>query len=160
MTIEVLSQEGTTPTLGRFLLFETLSLMDLQHLPPVSPHFALFTAFDASDTLTTDMLTLARSLLDHGLAYACCWGEDCERFHDAIDEERFVPDDEDEELHDVVMTTWHDGEPLEEALGFFGVLALPTPLYARNCRDYVIACSPNYSDIIRSAFTFKAERHS
>lgn len=37
-----------------------------------------------------------------------------------------------------------------EHLFFFGRVALPTPRYAQNCRDYVIATTPHYVDLIRN----------
>jgi len=153
--MEVLTEHGSSPTLGRFLLFETRELCGLRDLPSLSTHFALFTAFDQSDVSTNEMREILRILLRKGLAYACCWGEDCERWHDAIDNERAIFDLKNfgsTESHDVVMTTWHEGEPLTDALFFFGRLALPTSRYAEECIDYVIACSPNYTDVVRDAF--------
>lgn len=150
--LEPLTEIGSTPTLGQFLLLECDSFEELICLPPVSRHFALFTAFDLSQVSSEGMLSVASHLIDRGLAYASCWGEDCERWHDAIDEVRPVDFNDDRPQSgppDILMTTWHDGEPLEEALFFFGRLALPTPYYADDCRDYLIAASSNYIDLIR-----------
>ncbi len=149
-----LTQMGSSPILGQFLLLECDSFEQLICLPPVSRHFALFTAFDLSGVSSEGILLVANHLIDRGLAYASCWGEDCKRWHDAIDAVRPVDLHDDdrplEEQRDVLMTTWHDGEPLDEALFFFGRLALPTPRYAVECRDYVIAATSNYVDLIRT----------
>jgi hypothetical protein len=119
-------------------LFEASSFHDLASLPPLSQHFALFTAFDLSEVTDDEMLSMARLLLRRGLACVSCWGEDCERLHNAFDVERVEIDldnfDDDAEEHpNVVMTTWHDGEPLTDALMFFGRLAIPTLRYSVNC---------------------------
>jgi len=60
-------------------------------------------------------------LVADGCRYALTWGKDCAIWHDAIDwaelkafDFREVPDDR------LVMTTWHDDEPLEEVFWFAG----------------------------------------
>lgn len=64
---------------------------------------------------------VASWLVDSGCLYFIAWGEDCESWHDAVDWavlEDFnfgdIPDDR------LVITTWHDKEPLTEALWFAG----------------------------------------
>ncbi|WP_448658916.1 DUF7684 family protein [Sphingomonas sp. CJ99] len=54
-----------------------------------------------------------------GSLYVIAWGIDCEKWHDSVDWavlEAFsfgeIPDDR------FVMTTWHSGEPMSEALWF------------------------------------------
>ena len=68
----------------------------------------------------------ARWLVDSGCLYAVAWGNECEKWHDAVDWavlETFdfgdIPDDK------FVMTTWHADEPLSEALW-----------YAENCASH------------------------
>lgn len=58
-------------------------------------------------------------LVESGCLYAMTWGEDCEVWHDSVDDARDtvssvenIPDDA------VVMTTWHDDEPLEDVFWF------------------------------------------
>ncbi|MEW6073379.1 MAG: hypothetical protein AB1726_12410 [Planctomycetota bacterium] len=67
-----------------------------------------------------DVSALIEPLLRAGASYFVCWGPDCERVHDIIDEtlsysgnDFGVPDES------CIMTTWHDSEPLREALRFF-----------------------------------------
>lgn len=64
---------------------------------------------------------IAAWLVDNGCLYFMAWGIDCQAWHDSVDWavlEDFdfgdIPDDR------FVMTTWHDKEPLAEALWFAG----------------------------------------
>ena len=66
----------------------------------------------------------ARQALEQGLAYASCWGPDCSRVHDLFDLADVRRDLETFE-HDHVMTSWHDGETLDEALLFAVLHAYP-----------------------------------
>lgn len=63
--------------------------------------------------------TVCRWVVDAGCRFAMTWGKDCELWHDSIDTanlEQFdygdIPED------DFVMTTWHQDEPLDEAIWF------------------------------------------
>ena len=67
---------------------------------------------------------IAEWLLKNGCLYVVAWGVDCEDWHDTVDWtnlEEFdfgdIPDDK------FVMTSWHDGAPLSEALFFAGQCA-------------------------------------
>ncbi|MDT9600231.1 DUF7684 family protein [Sphingosinicella rhizophila] len=64
---------------------------------------------------------IAHWLLKSGCLYLVAWGVECENWHDTVDWtnlEEFdfgdIPDDR------FVMTTWHAGEPLSEAMWFAG----------------------------------------
>jgi hypothetical protein len=118
---------------------------------PTSPYFGLFLAADAREVKALDIGRLAQALVPRGLAYLCAWGPDCERVHDCFDEvlnESVLEPTED----NVVMTTWHDDESLEEALWYFMNSAFATKAYATTCRDWVIAVVGNqgWEDTIRS----------
>jgi hypothetical protein len=66
-------------------------------------------------------------LIRGGSAYLGFWGSRCEEAHDIADvvRDRFpVPGE-----GDVVMTTWHDSEPLTEFLEFLSFIASPTDGY-------------------------------
>ena len=87
-------------------------------LPP--GNFVCLLAWNASGTTTAQVSAVVEPLLRAGACYFVCWGPDCGRVHDIIDEiaakagsESGIPKD------DVIMTTWHDSEPLKEALWFF-----------------------------------------
>lgn len=64
---------------------------------------------------------VASWLVQSGCLYFIAWGVDCEAWHDTVDwtvleafDFRDIPDDR------FIMTTWHDDEPLSEALWFAG----------------------------------------
>ena len=68
---------------------------------------------------------IAGWLVNGGCLYVVAWGVECQEWHDTVDWtvlEAFdfgdVPDDK------FVMTTWHDNEPLSDALWFAGHCAL------------------------------------
>ncbi|TKB92852.1 MAG: hypothetical protein E8D41_08780 [Nitrospira sp.] len=80
-------------------------------------HCVLFLAMDARPMSVGEISNMANWALDQGAVYVCAWGPDCERVHDIIDEV-LVDRDPGETDEDVIMTTWHDDETLEEALWF------------------------------------------
>jgi hypothetical protein len=64
---------------------------------------------------------VASWLVESGCLYFIAWGVDCEAWHDTVDwtvlevfDFADIPDDK------FIMTTWHDKEPLSEALWFAG----------------------------------------
>jgi hypothetical protein len=68
--------------------------------------------------------TVCAWLVESGCLYCCVWGEACEAWHDEVDHANIcafdggtIPDDQ------FVMTTWHDKEPLSDALWFVGTAA-------------------------------------
>lgn len=89
-------------------------------------NFACLLAWDAHDASAEVVSSLVAPLLRAGAAYFVCWGPDCERVHDIIDELTSEPDNEFEIPEDsCIMTTWHDSEPLRDALWFFLVNTSP-----------------------------------
>jgi hypothetical protein len=101
----------------------------LLYLP--SRRFRLFVAADLSSSAAATLAEFAHSALTRGMVYLCAWGPDCERLHDAVDE-ILVVDSLGQRLFvgpgekDTIMTTWHEGETLDEALEFFINWSLPT----------------------------------
>lgn len=97
-----------------------------------SKHFACFLAWDAHEASVEHVSLLIESLLRRGASYFVCWGQDCERVHDIVDEiaahAEHVPPDT------IIMTTWHEGESLEEALWFFLVNSHPDEHYEPSTR--------------------------
>jgi hypothetical protein len=160
--LQPLSDYGRTPTEGRLLLYSCEKFADLERLrsETLSPNFALLTALDVRLVKNEEMARVAAVLIGRGLAYACCWGEDSERWHDAIDIadiERIKAKGED--YRNIVMTTWHSKESLLDALDFFADCALPTEAYAATCLDYVIAVPAEHEPEIRNAFTSTKSWH-
>jgi hypothetical protein len=120
--------------------------------------FRLFVAADASHANVDALSDFALSALQAGMVYFCSWGPDCERFHDIVDEVA-VEDAIGERLYvgkhpsDVIMTTSHDDEPLEEALYFFTNCTCPTAGFETNSNFWVAVCVDN------SEWAATIERH-
>ncbi|HEX7821826.1 MAG TPA: hypothetical protein VF463_14550 [Sphingobium sp.] len=101
--------------------------LDYLHLPPdhpppsvtARPYRAVLIAEQAvSEGWRNDV---ASWLVETGCLYFIAWGVACEAWHDAVDWANLnvfdfgdIPDDR------FIMTTWHDKEPLSEALWFAG----------------------------------------
>jgi hypothetical protein len=83
-----------------------------------SPPFTLLIAADASREDIPAILGFASAAIASGCRYVCTWGEDCELVHDLFDEESL-------ESSHFVMSTWHERDPLYEAVYFALVLAVP-----------------------------------
>ena len=107
-------------------------------LNPHSTHFGLFLVMDAQEIESKRLGKPAATLLKKGLAYLCAWDPDCKRVHDTFDTQDLARKLE-RDTHDVIMTTWHNDESLEEALWFFVHSAFPAADYVRGCNDWVIA---------------------
>jgi len=82
------------------------------HVDLHSPNFGCVLAWNACDTTTEEVAALVEPLIKAGCVYFSCWGPDCERVHDIIDEC-------DPYTESVIMTTWHEKVPIEEALWYF-----------------------------------------
>jgi hypothetical protein len=90
-----------------------------------SAEFIVLVAADARGLPAEEMALAAEGLLGTGARYICCWGPDCERFHDVCDECSY----ELGPLDAVVMTTSHAQESWEEALWFATHSAVPDDAY-------------------------------
>jgi hypothetical protein len=98
-------------------------------------NFVCLLAWDARGVSADAVFALVEPLLRAGASYFVCWGPDCERVHDIIDEivsypenDVRVPDDS------CIMTTWHTSEPLTEALSFFLERSWPDEHYIDTTR--------------------------
>lgn len=94
------------------------------------------------------MADFALAALNKGMVYFCSWGPECERFHDIVDEVIIGDDLSEQEFSgpntsDVVMTTWHDDETLEEALDFFATCAVPTDGFGPDSDFRFVICVAN-----------------
>lgn len=114
--------------------FTVIDLPDLNwptSLKLPTKRFRLFVAADTLDTSVDSISEFAMAALKAGMVYCCAWGHGCERFHDIVDE--CITEDDigarkfaGPTANDVVMTTWHDDDSLEEALDFFATCTVPT----------------------------------
>ena len=110
-----------------------------------SKRFRLFVAANISNVSKDVVSAFSLSALNHGMVYFCSWGPDCERFHDIVDdvvleddlgERKFAGPNQD----DVIMTTWHTNESLEDALDFFATLAMPTDGFTQDSDFRLVVC--------------------
>ena len=66
-----------------------------------------------------ERLVLCDQIVNSGCRYVCCFGHECELWHDTIDESYIATDpnfDPPEETH--IMTTWHADAPLTDVIHF------------------------------------------
>jgi hypothetical protein len=138
------------PPRDHFRVLELATLHWPSLLPIPSRRFRLFVAADVTAISTEVISEFAYTALKSGMVYFCSWGPDCSRFHDIVDEV-IVEDDLGERLFvssnedDVVMTTWHEKDHLEEALDFFINWAYPDGNFADDS-DHWLAISLNNSE--------------
>jgi hypothetical protein len=135
-----------------FYLCPADSIEDLgQKIGNGSVNFALFLAMNANGIADGNVVQGARKLLSEGLASLCAWGPDCERVHDLFD---VAAHDVNSKLSgdDVVMTTWHSDEAMEEALWYFVRASFVTDNFAKTCRDWIISpiSNPEWEQQIRT----------
>lgn len=157
MTTE-LKTNASRANLGRNYRFGTVAtFQDVPDaLEALSPYFVLLLALDATKLSDETLRVTARTVLDRGLAYLCVWGADCSRVHDQFDLER----DTSETDGRVVPTTWHDDEPLEEAVWHFVYNAYPSDDFEKSCKDWVALSIGNQEweqDIRRSLADIDSE---
>jgi hypothetical protein len=107
----------------------TVDYLHLPHgaaLPPTVPE----TAFKAVVLIEQDVSDDWRNavsdwLVQSGCFYMMAWGRDCTLWHDAVDWASLVKNNyEIKSDDDLIMTTWHDDESLDEVLWFAGSCAL------------------------------------
>ncbi len=132
--MNMLVEHGVDPATNRRLFSLDIATMDeCPALEIPAEHFVCLLACDARGVPADDISRFVERVLRAGASYFVCWGPDCERVHDIIDElvtnENFgIPDET------CIMTTWHEEEALSEALFFFLVASLPDPYYLDSTR--------------------------
>jgi hypothetical protein len=114
-------------------------------------HFIACLAMDGAEASDEEIKAIASDLIQAGCVYICCWGPDCERVHNLIDQEDLL-------LHPTRpwnMTTWHNDVPLSEALWFSINSAWPDPAFDESTHAVVgIAFNnPEWSDHVSEAFS-------
>jgi hypothetical protein len=124
-----------------------------QHFSLSSEYFVCLLAWDARTASADEISAVAGSLLDGGAVYVVAWGADCGRVHDIIDENRNEVDGP------VVMTTWHEGEELRDAIRFVLAAAVPDDGFQAHCRSTlgIAIGSPGTVAQIRRAFANPAD---
>ena len=94
-----------------------------------SPHFVLLLAADTRAATGPDLVDVASTFVRLGASYVCCWGPGAERLESCFDEAGFLLDPEPSDSGDVLMTTSHENESLEEAAWFAAWSTYPTARY-------------------------------
>jgi hypothetical protein len=138
-------------TLRTMHLLEIDSLEDWpDDLDLDSEHFVLFLACDATELDDDEIESFSARAMDQGMVYLSTWGPDAERVHDLFDE---VDGEQnpDSTADSVVLSEWHEDEPLADALRF----AVGT---ATSAHDYEATCgatlcvsvgNPDWADLLR-----------
>jgi len=154
----VLQEIGREATPGRTLfVLEVARAAEIPTaLPELGRWFVCLLAWDAREATDAEIGAIAERLLAAGCVYAVCFGPDSERVHDAFDETR-----ERRAGGPFVMTTWHDREPLAEAIYFSLNCATPDDedYVVDECRSVIgIAVgSPEWAAELREAFAAPGE---
>ncbi len=127
------------------IAFPTFSLelahfCELSEISFPSEYFVLLLAADYSTLTEEEISDVALLLINSGLKYILCWGNDCEKGHDAFDLGNMLWEEENAtENH--VMSTWHNEESFEEALWFCLYNASPDDEFWENTSIIVISVS-------------------
>jgi hypothetical protein len=131
----------------RFAVVEVPDLIWPPALAIPTKRFLLLVVADTSNVSADALSHFAATALERGMVYFCSWGQGCERFHDIVDE--IVVDDDlgprrfsGSKPGDVIMTTWHNDESLEEALEFLAV-ANPTEGFEPDSDFRLVICVGN-----------------
>lgn len=127
----MLREHGFDPVMERRLLSLAIPSADaLPRLVLPPGNFACLLAWNARGVADDTVSAIVAPLLRQGASYFVCWGPDCERVHDIIDQMVSHPGNDFGVLEDsCIMTTWHASEPLSEALWFFLVDSRPDEHY-------------------------------
>ena len=120
--------------------------------------FACLLAWDARDATEDDLAVVAKKLVDARSVYVCTWGPDCERVHDAIDGVSAAVTAE-EGRDAFLMTTWHTGEPLSEAVRYALTCTYPDEAHAESCHATLAISigTGEWAAQIRAAFSDPTE---
>jgi hypothetical protein len=125
---------GAEALSGRHLYLIEASDADL--VPTVmdisTPNFVCFLAWDA-DPSSESVAGVAGRIIRAGCAYLCCWGANCSFVHDTFDEVATAKGDPAR----AIITTWHEAEPLLDALWFAMFTAQPDATFATDCGSVV-----------------------
>lgn len=114
----------------RLFSLDVASAPTLPRLDLPAGYFACLLAWDARSASADAVTAFVEPLIRAGASYFVCWGPDCERVHDIIDAMVSYPDNDfGVPENSRIMTTWHDSEPLREALWFFLLNSLPDEHY-------------------------------
>ena len=127
-----MSRWTDTKSARRVFIVRAKSAADWPAAPEWAP--ARFGLLFAAEHIV-DAKDMAWKAVEQGLALACAWGSASPLIEEAFDEV-IVRSVRDETEHNVIWTTSHPGESLQEALEFF--LETATPARNVTCDAWVI----------------------
>lgn len=118
--------------------------------PRVRTPFVLFVAADATGANDDEVRAQATKLVELGMVYACLWGPACNRVEDLVDAAAVAVNPHETDA-DVIMTTAHPDETLEDAVWYFMNCAWPASRYERICSDWIAVsvASPQWERELR-----------
>lgn len=134
------------PKIEIFIIDSIEQLSDC--LPRRSKYFTLLLAWDAPEIKQDKLIKMFQPLVGRGLTYFCAWGSRCSEVHDAVDLCAVNQEQATGPANYQLMTTWHGDEPLEEALWFFKMCAIPSEdhVFAGFDRFVVSVGNPEWAD--------------
>lgn len=150
-----------SPSQARFVLLEVdhageIAKCDIQGLGL----FVCLLAWDTGVDQDAEITWLARHLRGAGCAYICCWGRgagNVEDLFDLVDIERNPEADADE----ILMSTCHEREPLNDALWFAMFAAYPSRQQGDTRTVLALTIgSPDYAHLIRMSMSKPDEFNS
>jgi hypothetical protein len=143
------------PDSGHLYLLQLASAASLpDHIELPSKYFVCFIVSNSCHYSDELLSQVARKLLLNGAVEFCIFGDDCERFHDLIDEQVRVMKLENDSDETVIPTWWHASEPFEDALWYFLYTTNPSEAYMAECNCWVLVSIGDHSfkTEIREAF--------
>jgi hypothetical protein len=123
---------------GRELFFAEAARIDdwPESIDAPDPYFVLFVAADAARIADAELTIFARKLIGQGAACMSAWGPGCGRMHLAFDEAD-IDLNPDFGADDVIGTTDHADESLDEALWDALFVEWPAPKYEATCDSFL-----------------------
>lgn len=149
ITLELIGRDEVSQR--ELFLIDAAGAEDIPTGLVLNDRFVCLLAWDASGVSDDTVKTLARRLFAAGCVYICCWGADCSRVHDLFD----LVDLERAPNGPWVMSTWHENEPLAEAIWFSLFNAYPDDAFFDGCRSTLGLSlgSSTWAAEIRQAFS-------
>lgn len=78
--------------------------------------FACLLYSNQDDATSDEMMSVANWLISSGCRYVVCAGSKCSEWHDIVDTVDIIRDPDTQNL---VMTTWHENETVEDVVWFW-----------------------------------------
>lgn len=115
---------------------------------------AALLAWNATEASDESIALAGEMLLDAGAVSLCSWGDDCQRVHEVFNRVLEGPDPPATAFPDLVMTTWHAREPLDQAIWYLLFASIPDEDFIDVCRDalFISVGNERWAQRVREAF--------